>query len=174
VAAWRFNIVTKDRISSDPFAFLPGCRLLVASSLGDDFALKLCEGQKDVQRQPPQRVGRIELLSDGHEASARALELLFEEVDGIAELAEDQHLIGLMILRNEFDQGLEFSIRLRVPGITLVKDLQQGTRISQQALSRRRINTFTKSALMGSAPPTRSSLKADHLKGGGFRPGRWN
>ena len=70
----RVQIVTQQDVPAGPFALLARSDLLVACAVGDDLALKLREGQQDVQSQAPEgRVG-IELLSHGNEAHAVLLE----------------------------------------------------------------------------------------------------
>src|ERR1019366_1586477 len=51
-----------------PFAPLPRRRHLVACPLSNQLSLELREREQDVERQPPQRRARVELLGDGHEA----------------------------------------------------------------------------------------------------------
>ena len=112
-AAARVDIITKDRMPADPFALFPRRRLLVARALGNDLAFKLREGQEDVQRQPPQRVGGVELLGDRHEAHATFVEHLddsrevHERPAEPVDLVDDHavHLGGLDIHQELLQRG---------------------------------------------------------------------
>jgi len=72
-AAW-VDVVSENRVPTDPLTLLSRRRLLVARALRDDLAFELRERQEDIQRQAAQRVGGVELLGDGHEADSVLLE----------------------------------------------------------------------------------------------------
>src|SRR5258708_4983251 len=61
-------------MATDPFAFPPCGRHLVARALRDDLALELRERQKDIQRQASEGARSIELLSHRHEANTVPVE----------------------------------------------------------------------------------------------------
>ena len=62
------------RPSSGPAPGLPYQPLLVTNAVHHDLALELREGQKDIQDESSQAVGRIEILGDRDEGDVVALE----------------------------------------------------------------------------------------------------
>ena len=62
------QVVAEREVAAGPLAPFARGDLLVARALGDDLALELGERQQDVQRQPAQGRGRVELLGDRDEA----------------------------------------------------------------------------------------------------------
>jgi hypothetical protein len=91
--AARIDVVAQHRVAANPLAFAPGRPHLVARSFGDDLAFELGKGQQDIQRQPAERIGGVELLRYGNEADV----VLFEDLDDASEVdqrpAQPIHLI---------------------------------------------------------------------------------
>src|SRR5213080_3561107 len=59
--------VSERGYAPDPQPLALGGRDFVADALGGDFPLELGKRQEDIERQPPHRGRRIELLGDGDE-----------------------------------------------------------------------------------------------------------
>ena len=70
------DLVAERRPAAHPHALLAGGRDFVADALADHLALKLGEGQQDIERQPTHRARRVERLGHGDEGDAVALEHL--------------------------------------------------------------------------------------------------
>src|ERR1019366_7045843 len=68
------TVVAEDRSAAHPLALPAGGRHLVARPFGNHFAFELGERQKDIQGEPAERGGGVELLGDGHERGAVAVE----------------------------------------------------------------------------------------------------
>src|SRR5205807_417991 len=62
--ALRVYIIAQHRATADPLSFSPCRTHLVARALADDFALELCEREKDVERETAERRSCVELLRD--------------------------------------------------------------------------------------------------------------
>src|SRR6516162_7492200 len=60
------GIITQRDCPPGPFALLSGGGDLVPDPLGGKFPLELGKGEKDIERQPAHRGGRVELLGDRH------------------------------------------------------------------------------------------------------------
>ncbi|KRH78602.1 hypothetical protein FERRO_15930 [Ferrovum sp. JA12] len=92
------DVVTEGRHAAHPHALALTGGDLVADALAGDLALELCEGQQDVQHQPPHRRGGVELLGDRHERHAIALEHLDhlgevrEAARQAVDLVDDDHI----------------------------------------------------------------------------------
>ena len=78
------HVVAERRHAAHPHALLLGCGDLVAHALPDDLALELSKGQQDVQRQPSHAGGGVELLGDGDERHAAAV----EDIDELGEVGQ--------------------------------------------------------------------------------------
>ena len=72
------GVVAERRHSTDPKPFALGGGDLVPDALRGDLSLELRKGQQDVEREPPHRRGRVELLGDGDERYAVSVEQLHE------------------------------------------------------------------------------------------------
>jgi hypothetical protein len=60
------GIVAERRGAARPFAFFAGSRHLVLDAFGRKLSFELGKRQENVERQPPHRCGRIELLGHCH------------------------------------------------------------------------------------------------------------
>ena len=70
------GVVAERRHAADPQPLALGGGDLVPDALGGDLALELGKRQQNVERQPPHRGGGVELLGDGDERHAMAVEQL--------------------------------------------------------------------------------------------------
>src|SRR5216117_559566 len=68
--------VSERGYAADPQPLALGGRDLVADALGSDFPLELGKRQQDIERQPPHRGRRVELLGDRDEGHAMSVEQL--------------------------------------------------------------------------------------------------
>src|SRR5713101_154573 len=73
-SAGRIHIVAEHRGSADPLAFAPRRRHLVARTFADDLFFKLSERKQNIECQPAQRGGGVELLGHRNEADRPLIE----------------------------------------------------------------------------------------------------
>ena len=72
------QVVAERHGPSHPHALALAGGDLVADALASDLALELREGQQHVERQPAHAGGGVELLGDGHEGGAMAVQHLHD------------------------------------------------------------------------------------------------
>ena len=81
-AALRGNIIAKDGIAAHPLSFAPRGGHLVVRALRDHLPLELGKREQDIQRQPAEGSGRIELLGYRHKCRV----VLVEDLDDPGEV----------------------------------------------------------------------------------------
>src|SRR5260370_25263165 len=64
----RIDVVAEHRAPSSPLALAPSRRNLIARAFGDDLPLELGEGEQDIEREPTEGIGSVELLRYRNEA----------------------------------------------------------------------------------------------------------
>lgn len=87
------DVIAKHGDAPDPFSLSTRRAHFVASALGDNLPLELGEAQQDVQREPADGVGAVELLSNGDESYAALLERLHQAGEVHQRSAQPIHLV---------------------------------------------------------------------------------